>query len=137
MRVKVVRLSALVVMLGIPLAAACTGAERLVPFLAMPFVVLGTPMIASLFGDPRSLHRDEPEGGEDSDDGPGGNKRPDPQPLTPRGPRGTLPLESSSPARWRLRGGERVRVSDPGPRRAPHRPAPRRTPGRPQPLRTR
>jgi hypothetical protein len=124
------RASALILMVGAPLAALILGAARLVPFLAMPLFVLGGPMLFSLWhGDSELGPGTDDEGGSDGGGG-GGTRRPGRPPMRPSGPRGVLPLERSRPASWRLRGSEPQRVSDPGPRREPHRPrpAPRRSP---------
>ncbi|WP_249012328.1 hypothetical protein [Conexibacter sp. DBS9H8] len=127
-----VRGSVLLMMLALPLGALLTGAAGLVPFLAMPLVVLGMPLVVR---GPEADGDGGAEGdGDDGDGGPGGNMRPDRGPMTPSGPTGTLPLEHSTPGGWRLRSPAPQRVSDPGPRRTPHRPAPatpRRVPAGP------
>lgn len=119
------RIAALSVMIGLPLVALFSGAAGLVPFLSMPLLVLGGPMLLTAWrgdGDPGSGSEDD--NGSDGGGG-GGNRRPGRPPSRPSGPRGLLPLETSQPGSWRLRGSERRHVSDPGPRRAPHRPVPR------------
>ncbi len=137
MRLMVLRASsralALTVMVGLPVAALFTGGSRLVPFLSMPLIVLGGPMImgARHIGGSDPEADAEDDGG--SDDGGGGNRRPDRGPTTPSGPVGELPLEFSQPGGWRSRGNGRQRTTDPGHRRQPHRPRqpsrmPHRTP---------
>jgi hypothetical protein len=120
---------ALAAMAALPIAAIFTGGAKLVPFLAMPLVVLGGPMImrarASSESDPEA---DADDDDSDSDDGGGGNRRPDHGPGTPSGPMGELPLEFSRPAGYRMRGNGRQRAIDPGRRRHPHQP--QRTPHR-------
>jgi hypothetical protein len=125
----VLRVLALLVMIGLPVAAIFTGGARIVPFLAMPLFVLGGPFVASLArGKPSEPDADSDDDG-DSDDGGGGNRRPDRGPTTPSGPTGKLPMEKSQPARWRQRGNGPQRINDPGRRRQPHR-SPSRTPRR-------
>jgi hypothetical protein len=125
-----IRGMSMVLMVGLPAGALFTGASRLVPFLAMPLVVLGGPMILGL----RRNSGNGPEAGteddSDSDNGGGGNRRPDRGPTTPSGPTGLLPLTDSTPSTWRLRGNGPQHVSDPGHRRQPHQPSriPRRVP---------
>ncbi len=128
------RVFALAAMTALPLAAVFTGGARLVPFLAMPLIVLGGPMIFRVRGtgdsDPEADNNED--GG--SDDGGGGNRRPDKGPGTPSGPMGELPLEYSSPAGYRTRGNGRQRTTDPGHRRHPHQPrrSPQRVPAGPR-----
>ena len=122
------RALALAAMIALPVAAIFTGGAKLVPFLAMPLVVLGGPMI---FRERRGGENDPEADAEDddgSDDGGGGNRRPDHGPGTPSGPMGELPLEYSAPAGYRMRGNGRQRTTDPGHRRHPHQPS--RTPHR-------
>lgn len=113
---------AMVAMVGMPVAAAFTGGARLVPFLAMPLIVLGGPMLMRFHGSGENDPEADAEDGGGSDDGGGGNRRPDRGPGTPSGPMGELPLEFSHPGA-RTRGNGPVRTSDPGRRRQPH-PAP-------------
>jgi hypothetical protein len=80
-----VRALALLAMLALPVAAIFTGGARLVPFLAMPLFVLGGPMLLGLGGEGREPGADTGDDS-DSDDGPGGNKRPDRRPPAPSGP---------------------------------------------------
>ena len=123
---RLTREAALVAMIGLPLAALIGGAARLVPFLAMPLVVLGGPMLFSSWRDGTSSEDSSDDDGGSDGGGGGGNRRPGRGPEQPSGPRGALPLDASQPARWRLRGPERQHVSDdPGTRRTPHRPRPR------------
>ena len=119
-------------MLALPLVALAAGAVRLVPFLAMPLVVLGAPLIVKARGGGEEGDEDGGDDG-DSDDGPGGNRRPDRGPMTPSGPTGELPLSHSTQGAWRLRGNGHQQVLDPGHRRSPHQPErlPRRVPSRP------
>jgi hypothetical protein len=133
MRRRLIQALSLVAMVGLPLTALFTGGARLVPFLAMPLVVLGGPMLLRLARQGREPGTDSGEDG-GSDDGPGGNKRPDRRPPAPSGPSGLLPLEHSSPASFRVRGNGRQRISDPGPRRSPHEPSrlPERVPAGPR-----
>jgi hypothetical protein len=128
-----VRALALLAMLALPVAAIFTGGARLVPFLAMPLFVLGGPMLLGLGGEGREPGADTGDDS-DSDDGPGGNKRPDRRPPAPSGPTGLLPLEHSAPSSFRMRGNGRQRISDPGHRRAPHQPSrsPQRVPAGPR-----
>jgi hypothetical protein len=127
MRRRLTQAFSLLAMLGLPVAALFTGGARLVPFLAMPLVVLGGPMLFGLARHGGEPGADTGDDG-DSDDGPGGNKRPDRRPPAPSGPTGLLPLEHSTQGTFRIRGNGRQRVSDPGQRRSPHEPA--RTPHR-------
>jgi hypothetical protein len=60
----------------------------------------------------RDSHRDPP----DSDPGDGWEKPPDPPTPPPRGPQGGIPLDDATPARVRIRGGERL--ADLSPRRS-------------------
>jgi hypothetical protein len=119
----------MVAMVGVPVAAAFTGGARLVPFLAMPLIVLGAPVVMKLRdGSTDSEPEADGDDGGGSDDGGGGNRRPDHGPGAPSGPVGDLPLEFSRPGGDRLRGNGPQRTADPGPRRHPHQP--RRTPHR-------
>jgi hypothetical protein len=124
------RLLAVAVMTALPIVALFTGEAKLVPFLAMPLVVLGAPVILRINQAGGSDSEAESEDDDGSDGGGGGNRRPDRGPTTPSGPMGELPLEFSRPGSWRSRGNGRQRTTDPGHRRQPHRPAPTRTPGR-------
>lgn len=126
--------AALVAMVGLPVAALFTGAGQLVPFLALPLIVLGGPVIlrARQFGESDPEADSDDEGG--SDEGGGGNRRPDRGPTTPSGPVGALPLDFSRQGSWRHRGHGRQTTADPGHRRHPHpapAPRPRRVPAGP------
>ncbi|HET9074705.1 MAG TPA: hypothetical protein VFN48_09015 [Solirubrobacteraceae bacterium] len=120
---RLTRAIAVAVMVALPLAALFGGAARLVPFLAMPLVVLGGPLaLARWRGDTSAEDSADDDGGSDGGGGGGGGShRPGRGPEQPSGPRGELPLERSQPGRWRVRGPERQHVSDPGRRRTPHR----------------
>lgn len=126
------RPAALAAMVLLPLVAMFAGAVRLVPLLMLPLIVLGAPLLIAVRGG--WSEGDTGSDDSDSDDGGGGGRRPDGGPTTPAGPVGDLPLEHSSPGRWRQRGNGPQRLSDPGPRRSPHRPvpAPRRVPAGPR-----
>jgi hypothetical protein len=117
------------VMTALPVVAVFTGEAKLVPFLAMPLVVLGGPMLLRVGQAGENDSEADSDDDDGSDGGGGGNRRPDRGPTTPSGPMGELPLEYSSPAAWRTRGHGRQRASDPGHRRQPH-PAPARRPRR-------
>jgi hypothetical protein len=116
-------------MVALPVAALFTGGARLVPFLAMPLVVLGGPLVMKARGSRRGESEADAEDDDGGSDGGGGNCRPGRGPSAPSGPMGELPLEFSSPAAWRLRGNGRQRGADPGRRRRPH-PLPVRSPRR-------
>jgi hypothetical protein len=119
---------AFAVMATLPIVALFTGEAKLVPFLAMPLVVLGGPILLRVNGGGTDSEADS-EDDDGSDGGGGGNRRPDRGPTTPSGPMGELPLEYSRPGAWRTRGNGPQRTTDPGRRRHPHAP-PVRTPGR-------
>lgn len=91
-------------------------------YLLLVLAVVFLPMVLGRLGPPPE------ESDSDSDDGGGGGPGPPPAPSnTPSG--GGLPLDDAEPARWRLRGHDRL--SDRLPARARRSsPEPMRKPGR-------